>query len=550
MSSISAAMEAAWRTRGVSPGPLGVIAFDDNVHGHGCIPCGPVNVLGEPASLTCVFDAQAASARCLARVLTHQHVTLDEVTLALDGAGGQLLAVDLLWDLLRRDEQLEQAATAAEAAGLPRSIVERLAHRRRTQIAERKASAAARGELTRTRRRAEHTAAREAARAAIAAAVRDADGDPDALLHAAAQAIDATVLLEDPTFHVTREASPGVRNDAPPTPGLADVLTPGRLARLAGELRPGIVAAVPPGTPAAGTRLVLRLGARAYGTYGYVSAVEVPSARTETATQWLEHLEASLVASLRCARDRSDLAADLRTHIVRLLASGTLDATDAAAAAEHTGWHRGGSARMAAILPTDRGTDLEPLDATCRRVHAAGFSAAVHDGYVAVLLTSAKHDLEGLTSVPGAPSFVVGVGATCTDATATARSFREAAWAARLAVVSAKRVLHFDDLGVHRLLMPGAEFGDPALEAPVELLERAATELGFDPIETLTVYLDAGGSPVEAARRLHVHVNSIRYRLDRIARIAALDLADPEVRFRVQLALRIRASRQLLRSGA
>lgn len=274
------------------------------------------------------------------------------------------------------------------------------------------------------------------------------------------------------------------------------------------------------------------------------------AADADEGARWLSQLEGPLVAGLRLERARATLAADLRTHIVRLLASGTLSPPDATAAAEHAGWHRARAARMAAILSTAPAADSAgALEAACRQTQAAGFAAAVHGGYVAVLLGSDDHELERLRStVEGLSSVAAGLGATITDAAAAARSFREAAWAARMAAVSAKRFLHIDDLGVHRLLMPGAEAGDAVLEAPIERLEHAGATLGFDPLETLTVYLDSGASPAEAARRLHVHVNSVRYRLERVAEIAELDLADPEQRFRLQLALRIRASRRFLRS--
>jgi hypothetical protein len=46
------------------------------------------------------------------------------------------------------------------------------------------------------------------------------------------------------------------------------------------------------------------------------------------------------------------------------------------------------------------------------------------------------------------------------------------------------------------------------------------------------------GSPRRAAEALGVHVNTIRYRMDRIAPLLAVDLADPEIRLALRLALR------------
>lgn len=547
----SAATEAARRSRAASPGPLQVVVLDDGRHGRGCVPCQRWNHLGEPASLTCVFDAQAATLHCLKRLLGHDRVALEGTTTHdLGSPADALVVVGFLWELLRRDEELSLAVRAATAAGLPRDLVELLARRRRAHVSDRRATAAARGELTRMRRRAERTEEQLAAREAIRRSLGDADGDLDALLEVSAKSTGALVLLEDPSFRLLRWAggTPRAASDAEPRP-LADVLTPGRLHRLAAELQPGVMSSVPLGAPAAGARLIMRLGQR---TLGYLSLEGWSAIGADEGGLWLSQLEGPLVAGLRLERARASLAADLRTHIVGLLASGTLSPADATAAAEHAGWHRARAARMAAVLSlptTPVAESADAREAACRRLQAAGFAAAVHGGYVAVLLGPDGHELERLrATLDGFGAVAVGLGSTITDAAAAARSFREAAWAARMAAVSAKRFLHVDDLGVHRLLMPGAEAGDPVLEAPIERLEGAGGAFGFDPIETLTVYLDSGASPAEAARRLHVHVNSVRYRLERLAEIGELDLADPEQRFRLQLALRIRASRRFLRS--
>ncbi len=107
------------------------------------------------------------------------------------------------------------------------------------------------------------------------------------------------------------------------------------------------------------------------------------------------------------------------------------------------------------------------------------------------------------------------------------------------------------DIGVHRLLLPGAEGGDPEFEEPLRRIEDAQDGLGFDAVGTLVGYLDSGGNYRRTARDLTVHVNTLRYRLTRIAEIIQADLHDPEQRFRLLLAARLRAGRRALQeSGA
>lgn len=56
--------------------------------------------------------------------------------------------------------------------------------------------------------------------------------------------------------------------------------------------------------------------------------------------------------------------------------------------------------------------------------------------------------------------------------------------------------------------------------------------------ETLEVYLDSFGEISEAARILHVHPNTVRYRVRRIEKLLSTSLADPDVRLLLSLGLR------------
>ncbi len=64
-----------------------------------------------------------------------------------------------------------------------------------------------------------------------------------------------------------------------------------------------------------------------------------------------------------------------------------------------------------------------------------------------------------------------------------------------------------------------------------------------DPIlaETLRAYLDSFGDIATAAKWLHVHPNTVRYRVRRIEQVLATSLADPDVRLLLSLSLRVTA---------
>jgi DNA-binding PucR family transcriptional regulator len=74
---------------------------------------------------------------------------------------------------------------------------------------------------------------------------------------------------------------------------------------------------------------------------------------------------------------------------------------------------------------------------------------------------------------------------------------------------------------------------------PVALL------LGYDEqhqahlVETLRAWLDAFGDVIAASAAVHVHPNTFRYRLRRLAEVGGFDMTDPEARFAAMLQLRV-----------
>jgi purine catabolism regulator len=97
----------------------------------------------------------------------------------------------------------------------------------------------------------------------------------------------------------------------------------------------------------------------------------------------------------------------------------------------------------------------------------------------------------------------------------------------------------FADLGLYRLLyglQPLPElraFHDESL-ARLKKKDRSGSLL-----QTLAAYLATNGSPTDAAGRLHLHRNTVLYRLGRIEDILGVDLRDAEVRLSLHLALKV-----------
>jgi hypothetical protein len=98
-------------------------------------------------------------------------------------------------------------------------------------------------------------------------------------------------------------------------------------------------------------------------------------------------------------------------------------------------------------------------------------------------------------------------------------------------------VTRFETIELRSLLSatPGwRDFADGRL-APL----RAAGPTGAELVRTLRAYLDVGRNAKEAARVLHVHRNTLLYRLRRIETLLRVDLGNAQTLFELDLACRI-----------
>ncbi|MGH3906870.1 MAG: PucR family transcriptional regulator [Pseudonocardiaceae bacterium] len=122
-------------------------------------------------------------------------------------------------------------------------------------------------------------------------------------------------------------------------------------------------------------------------------------------------------------------------------------------------------------------------------------------------------------------------------------AYREALTTLALAERGMPGMLHFSDLGLHRLIFD-AEHTDRVeehVERWIGPLLRYDEVHNTDLVETLGCYL-AGAGQRGIARRLSIHPSTLKYRLRRIREILRLDFAHPDARFNIELALRLAQS--------
>jgi purine catabolism regulator len=147
-------------------------------------------------------------------------------------------------------------------------------------------------------------------------------------------------------------------------------------------------------------------------------------------------------------------------------------------------------------------------------------------------------------SGPGGPTLTCGISQGADRPEHMPQLFRDAAHALEIGTRMGRRgqLISFTDLGIYRLLLRIGDmeqlrqFADEILGP----LIRYDTTHKLGLVRTLSVVLDQPhGSLKQSARRLHVHANTVAYRLQRIEQLTPLNLADPDDRLVAHIAVKI-----------
>ncbi|MCL5972637.1 MAG: helix-turn-helix domain-containing protein [Firmicutes bacterium] len=101
-------------------------------------------------------------------------------------------------------------------------------------------------------------------------------------------------------------------------------------------------------------------------------------------------------------------------------------------------------------------------------------------------------------------------------------------------------IAHFKDLGLERFLYGWLDSPRSRELAEGLLRPLLAEPNSRDLFETLEVYLNSKGRMATAAQILHVHRNTLRYRLDRVQQLLKLNIDDAATQLVLQLAFKAR----------
>jgi hypothetical protein len=206
------------------------------------------------------------------------------------------------------------------------------------------------------------------------------------------------------------------------------------------------------------------------------------------------------------------------------------------------------------IPRTRAGTGFSPVEVLLTRHAPEAILANRADEMVAIVPlrrngTSPADQARGLARAcmasGSAPPLVtgVGIGNPSSAAADIARSYAEArrALAAGRRLGQSGTISAFADLGIHRLLMRVPDVSDLRSFVDEVLGGLAAEErsTGIDYLATLAVYFRENGSPGRAGRELHVHPNTVSYRIRRIEELTGLSLSVHRDRLMAEVAVEI-----------
>ncbi len=188
------------------------------------------------------------------------------------------------------------------------------------------------------------------------------------------------------------------------------------------------------------------------------------------------------------------------------------------------------------------------LETRLRRLYPRAFFDSRHDRVraLAPLPSTNGGAVEGMReaceSLGREEGLVVGLSDVDRGASSARRRMREAADAARVgrSLVAGGGAVSYEQLGAYRYLVH-LELD----QAPRDRYRQSVEDLGeYDRrhgarlVETLEQFLADRGSVSASARALYVHPNTVRQRLDRIQRVAELELANEDL-LSLELALKL-----------
>jgi sugar diacid utilization regulator len=391
------------------------------------------------------------------------------------------------------------------------------------------------------------------------------NADIAAVTQLIAEQTHATVAIVSPTMDILTAAAPGETaeraaqyvRDLVIHPRLGDVLGAASRARRALRL------------PDVGTAASVIVAPVLVGddVPAYLLTLDTSSDGTGEDTSLLLTEHAATICGVILGRERvvAAAASRIRDDLVEGLLSGRgRDLAETGRWARHLGYDPGHDHHVLSIALDSAQAAPKARLALTRRAAASAESflttrapdaiISVRDTEVAVVLPANGPDgsrarklgtlcVSRLGELFPEVAATVGIGGPCRGPEQIRLAYAQARRTVETVrrVGRAGRVVAFGDLGIHRLLLQVPdlaelrEFADEVLGK----LSAAASDQAPVYLATLACYFRENASPQRASQVLHVHPNTVTYRIRRVEEITGLDLGSYRDRLMAQVALEI-----------
>jgi hypothetical protein len=225
-----------------------------------------------------------------------------------------------------------------------------------------------------------------------------------------------------------------------------------------------------------------------------------------------------------------------RELLALLLRDPPADEADLRAAAQAAGWRLPRSGAPLAVAEADlaRVARRLPADALIGSIEGVGcalVSGAVSSTRAAELARAA----EAVTAAVGPAVPRAGLGSSWALARAALRAAEAGAIKGTSPIVAED---HLTDLLIFESGGLAGRLAESRLAPLADLTPAARTRME----ETALAFVQHGGNAAAMARALHLHPQTIRYRLGRLRELFGNQLEDPDARFELELALRSRGA--------
>src|SRR5216683_100104 len=350
-----------------------------------------------------------------------------------------------------------------------------------------------------------------------------------------AELLESAVVIEDASFHLLAHAGGAgdphrketIQRQGTPQRVLFDPQIQ-RMLREVEQKRGPVKVPAFPHVGMSRERLIAPILA-ANQVLGYISVLDHPPHHEELAFMAIE--QAALVLALAVAKERelSEVEGRVRGEFLEDLLNGTYG-DEAAVLRRVTGVVRTSYPRALVQGRSDSVVSLLPLGTEPGDHQARGHALGIQVGQ---------------TIAEWKPGFSVSVGFSGpTEAPAGVAAAQREVVSVMDSLARFKRwgqVVSVPELGLTGLLaaVTDERLVDYSRRHLGPLMEHDRTRKG-SLVATLRAYLETGEQQ-QAATRLRVHPNTLRYRLDRIREISGVDLEDPETRLNLAVALRVQA---------